>query len=118
MIIRLKRGDVVVVDLEPVRGSEQQGKERPCVIVQNDIANMNSSVTTVVPLTNAKNIKKKYPVIVFVGKGESGLDVDSAALCNQIRTVDKKQRIIKIIGHISDKNMSEIDDALKIHLNL
>jgi len=38
-----RRGDIVRVDLEPVRGSEQ-GKVRPCIIVQNDIANKFSPV--------------------------------------------------------------------------
>lgn len=117
MQIGYKRGDVVIVNLDPTQGSEQ-GRIRPCVIVQNDIANKYSPVTNIVPLTNAANVNKWYKCLVFLSKDETGLDVDSAALCNQIRTIDMKNRIIKKTGLIADKNMKEIDEALRIHLGL
>jgi len=112
-----RRGDIILVDLEPVRGSEQ-GKVRPCIIVQNDIANKFSPVTNIIPLTDAKNIRKWYPCLVNLKKEESGLDKDSVAQCNQIRTIDAERRIIKQIGHINKQKMQEIDRALKIQLAL
>ena len=36
--INIKRGDVVLVNLDPVVGSEQ-GKIRPVLIIQNNISN-------------------------------------------------------------------------------
>jgi len=112
-----RRGDVILVDLEPVRGSEQ-GKVRPCIIVQNDIANKFSPVTNIIPVTDAKNVRKWYPCLVNLKKKESGLEKDSVAQCNQIRTIDAKRRIIKQIGHISEQKMREINLALKIQLAL
>lgn len=112
-----RRGNIILVDLEPVRGSEQ-GKVRPCIIIQNDIANKFSPVKNIVPLTDAKNIKKWYPCLIYLKKEEFGLDKDSVAQCNQIRTIDAEKRIIKSIGHISNQKMKEIDQALKIQLAL
>ena len=60
----IKRGDIVLVDLEPVKGSET-GKIRPCVIIQNDIGNKFSSTTIVTIVTSQKEISKEYPTDVW-----------------------------------------------------
>jgi mRNA interferase MazF len=112
-----RRGDIVLVDLEPVRGSEQ-GKVRPCIIIQNDIANKFSPVTNIIPVTDVKNVRKWYPCLVNLKKDESELEKDSVAQCNQITTIDAERRIIKQIGHISVEKMKEIDRAIKIQLAL
>ena len=112
----LKRGDVVRVNLNPAVGSET-GKVRPCVIIQNDVGNTYSPVTIVAVITSQKSLSKTYPVDVWVGNEEGGLDVPSIVLCDQIRTVDKR-RIIKRLGHFSDSIMRDVDQALKISLAL
>jgi mRNA-degrading endonuclease toxin of MazEF toxin-antitoxin module len=48
--MKLERGMVVTVDLNPTKGSET-GKIRPCVIVTNDIYNQKLPVIQVVPIT-------------------------------------------------------------------
>lgn len=116
MEIEFKRGDVVYVNLEPKIGSET-GKKRPCVIIQNDIGNKYSPVTIVAVITSQKEISKKYPVDVWLKKGEGGLKYASIIQCDQIRTIDKR-RIINKIGHFGDSVLEEMDQALKISLAL
>ncbi|MBA7496818.1 Endoribonuclease EndoA [subsurface metagenome] len=116
MDIEIKRGDLVYVNLEPIIGSET-GKKRPCVIIQNNIGNKYSPVTIVAIITNQKEISKKYPVDVWIDKGEGELNYASIVQCDQIRTIDKR-RIIKNIGHLSDSIIQEIDEAIKISLEL
>jgi len=111
-----KRGDVVWVNLNPTIGSET-GKVRPCVIVQNDIGNAFSPVTIVAVITSQKSLSQKYPVDVWVGRGEGGLDAPSIVLCDQVRTIDKR-RIAKKLGRFSGPTMKEIDNALRISLAL
>jgi len=111
-----KRGDVVWVNLKPTIGSET-GKVRPCVIVQNDVGNTYSPVTIVAVITSQKRLSQKYPVDVWVEKGEGGLDVPSIVLCDQVRTIDKR-RIAKRLGRFSGPTMKEIDNALRISLAL
>jgi mRNA interferase MazF len=48
--MKLKRGMVVDVDLDPTKGSET-GKIRPCVVVTNDVYNEKVPVIQVVPIT-------------------------------------------------------------------
>jgi mRNA interferase MazF len=111
------RGMVVDVNLDPVVGSEQ-GRRRPCIVVQNDIGNRYSSVTIVVPVTDAANIPKPISTIhVLIRKGEAGLKLDSYALANQIRTVDQS-RLETVHGHLTPATVQKIDQALKNSLAL
>lgn len=57
--MKIKRGDIVLVDLGIHENSIQSGI-RPCVIVSNDKANRYSPVFTVVPLTSRLNKKIIY----------------------------------------------------------
>ena len=50
MAIIIKHGDIVLVNLDPVIGSEQ-GKTRPALVIQNNIGNEYSPTTIVAPIT-------------------------------------------------------------------
>jgi mRNA interferase MazF len=110
------RGMVVEVILDPVIGHEQ-GRSRPCVVVQNDVGNRYSSTTVIVPLTEASNLKKLSPIYVFVKKGDGGTTKDSYVLCDQIRTVDQR-RFRGVYGTLSPATMTTVDRALLISLGL
>jgi mRNA interferase MazF len=111
----MHRGDIFWADLDPVRGSEQ-GKIRPVLIIQNDVGNEYSPVTIIACITT--NLKRKdLPTNVFISAKETGLTSDSVVLLNQIRTVDKS-RLSKKAAHVPDYKMLEIDEALKISLDL
>ena len=92
----IERGDIIIVDLEPVKGSEQGGI-RPSVIIQNDIGNKYSPTTIIAPITG-KKFSKEFPTNVKLLKDDSGLEKDSVILLNQIKTIDKS-RIIKKHHH-------------------
>lgn len=110
----ISRGDIVLVNLEPVVGSEQ-GKTRPALVVQNDIANETSPTTIIAPITS-KIYSKEFPTNVEVDT-KFGLSVKSTILLNQIRTVDKL-RIIKLLGHLDSIKMRKVDSAIKVSLGL
>lgn len=111
----LKRGDVVLVNLDPVIGSEQ-GKTRPALIIQNDIGNEFSPTTIVAPITT-KIFSKQFPTNVEIDKLNSPLKEKSTILLNQIRTIDKS-RIAKNYGKISSKKLKEVDEAVMNSLGL
>ncbi|MBI2583916.1 MAG: type II toxin-antitoxin system PemK/MazF family toxin [Candidatus Aenigmarchaeota archaeon] len=113
--MEIRRGDIFLVNLDPVIGSEQ-GKTRPAVVIQNDIGNRYSPVTIVAAMTS-RIFEKEFPTNVFVPKEESGLSEDSTILLNQIRTVDTK-RLVRKIGRLSRKKMKEVDEAIKISLGI
>ena len=111
----VKRGDIFLANLEPIKGSEQGGI-RPVLIIQNDTSNLHSPVTVVAAITS-KIYEKEFPTNVFISKRESRLDKDSTILLNQIRTIDKS-RLIKKAGSLNLQLMNNVSLALKISLSL
>lgn len=111
----IKRGDLVVVNLDPVIGSEQ-GKTRPALVIQNDIGNRYSPTTIVAPITS-KIFSKEFSTNVQLSPQDSGLENESTILLNQIRTLDKS-RIMKKLGSLQDQIMKKVDVAIKISLDV
>lgn len=111
----IKRGQIVLVNLNPVKGSEL-GKVRPALIIQNDEGNKYSPVTIIAPITS-KIFTKEFPTNVEISSRESGLENDSTILLNQIRTVDKI-RIINAKNILNNSIMSKVNLAIKISLGL
>jgi mRNA interferase MazF len=114
--LQVRRGDVVVVELDPTRGSEQRGT-RPCLVVQNDVGNENAPTTIVAPFTTSFG-DDRYPFEVFVPSADSPLREDSVALCNQLRTVAIEHRIRENLGSIPRDTLDDLDTALKYSLGL
>lgn len=111
----IQRGDIYYADLSPVTGSEQGGI-RPVLIVQNDIGNEHSMTIIVVAIT--AHIKKTWlPIHIELDAEKYGLRRNSVALCEQIRTIDKR-RLRGKINHIDEKSMKVIDTAIAISLGL
>jgi mRNA interferase MazF len=110
-----RRCDVWLANLDPVIGSEQ-GRTRPVVIIQNDVANEYSPVVIVAAVTTALG-PKEYPTEVRVRAPEGGLKKDSVVLLNQIRTIDKR-RLVERWGPLRPETTKRLDEALRISLGL
>jgi mRNA interferase MazF len=115
----IRRGDIHTVDLGQSRGAEAN-KRRPAVVVSNEAANATASrlgrgVVTVVPVTS--NVERIYPFQVFLPAARSGLDRDSKAQAEQVRSVDI-ERLGGRIGIVPYELMQEVDEALRLHLSL
>jgi mRNA interferase MazF len=115
----MRRGEVRMVDLEPVRGAEAN-KRRPAVLVSNDGANATAArlgrgVVTVVPVTS--NTRRVYPFQVLLRADDCGLSGDSKAQAEQVRSVDVA-RVGALIGRVPERLMVSIGDALRLHLAL
>lgn len=115
MIDTIKRGDIWIVKLDPTIGHEVK-KTRPAVIIQNDIGNKYSPTTIIAPVTS-QNMEKIYPIEILLTKENSGLDLNSKVLLNQIRVIDK-QRLVQKIGVVNEETMILVNEALKISLGL
>lgn len=115
----MRRGDVVWVDLDPVRGTEAN-KRRPAVIVSNDGANRTAQrrgrgVVTVVPVTT--NTSRVFPFQVLLPAERSRLGRDSKAQAEQIRSV-AVERLGDIIGQLPADLVKDLDTAIRLHLGL
>lgn len=111
MIKHIKRGDIFLVNLEPVIGSEQ-GNIRPALIIQNDVGNIYSPTTIVASMTSYIHTKAKLPTHIMIPK-RGRLKQDSIILLEQIRTIDKA-RLIEYIATLSVFEMGMVDKGLEI----
>ncbi len=110
---------MVLVELDPAVGAEQ-GKTRPAVVVSNDGANSAASrhsygVITVVPLTG--NTASVRPFQALIPAAESGLDRDSKAQAEQVRSISVS-RVARRYSVLPRKRMASVDEALRVHLSL
>lgn len=115
----MRRGEVRLVDLDPARGSEA-AKRRPAVIVSNDRANsvadrLGRGVLTVVPVTS--NVERVWPFQTRLPAELTGLRVDSKAQAEQIRSISV-DRVGALLGRLPGELMAELDEALRLHLQL
>ncbi|ERH08252.1 MAG: growth inhibitor [Halonotius sp. J07HN4] len=116
--MKLHRGDIVTVQLNPTEGSEQRGANRPCVIIQNDVGNEHSPTTIVAPFTTQYDSNDTYPFEVELLASETPLNGDSVADLSQIRVVDIGARIQQRLGSVPTEKLREIDVAIKESLGL
>ena len=115
----MRRGEIHVVNLDPAMSGEAN-KRRPAVIVSNDGANVaaertGQGVVTVVPVTS--NISRVYPFQVLLPANLTGLEHDSKAQAEQIRSI-AMERLGPAIGEVPQDLMFELDEALRLHLAL
>ena len=109
------RGEICWVNLEPTLGTEIK-KLRPCLIVSNNQANQCYGQVTVLPLTS-QNLDNVESFQIFLLAKETGLNKDSKALAEQIRTVSKL-RLANRVGRVRPELMKRVNEAIKLHLDL
>lgn len=115
----MQRGEIWQVDLDPARGSEAN-KSRPPVIVSNDRANaaamrLGRGIVTVLPVTS--NVTRIYPFQVMLGGGVGWPHRGFQAQAEQLRSV-ATERLTRRIGRLSADELAQLDDALRLHLDL
>ena len=109
----LKRGEVWLADLNPIRGSEQAGI-RPVIIFQNDLVSQFSTTTITIPLTTNQR-RAKLPICLLIKQGNGGLTQDSVALCFQMRVLDKS-RLIRKLGQLNFDTITRLEEIVLVTL--
>ena len=115
MDTNVKRGEIYYADLSPVVGSEQGGT-RPVLIVQNDVGNKHSPTVIAAAITSQTG-KARLPTHINIAGSSVGLTKDSVILLEQLRTIDK-QRLREKICHLDGDLLDQVNDALKVSLEL
>jgi mRNA interferase MazF len=108
------RGEIWLVNLNPTRGREQSGT-RPALVLSVDTFNRGpADLVIVLPITKHD---KRIPFHIKVDAPEGGLRERSFVKCEDIRSIDK-QRLIDRWGIVSPETMSQVEDRIRILLNL
>lgn len=111
---QIKRGEIWLANLSPTVGREQAGT-RPVLITSGDYFNQGfAELVYAVPLTSKdKNIRSHVAVL----PPEGGLAMPSFIMCDAMRSISK-QRLINRLGVVSPVTMREVENTLKILLDM
>jgi len=113
----IQRGDIYFVNLNPVKGREQEG-ERPVLVVSSDAINGQPLVVTVVVGTKGTNVTRDYPTNVRVPAKETGLRMETVFYAFQVRSLDHARFPAARAGVMPPHRMAEVETALKLALDL
>ncbi|HVU69659.1 MAG TPA: type II toxin-antitoxin system PemK/MazF family toxin [Ktedonobacteraceae bacterium] len=111
-----RRGEIWDVNWSPGRGAEQQGT-RPALVIQNDRGNASPSYPLTI-VASMSRTERELPLHVRIAPtAENGLSDFTDVKCEQVMTIEKS-RLLRKRGTISNEELSRVDIALKLSLNL
>ena len=98
------RWAVVLVDLDPAQGHEQEGTRRALVVSYE--AFHRSGMAAVCPISARE---AKYPGEVAIPRGHAGQTKDAVVLCHQVRTIDlSRVAAVQIGGEVQYVSSPEV----------
>jgi len=110
-----RRGDIWLVELDPVEGHEQAGR-RPALVLSVDAFNASrADLVTVLPITSKSRVS--VPSRVEIVPPEAGLKVKSYVIGEQVRTISLG-RLVKRLGSVSPDTMKTTGDVVRMLLGL
>ena len=113
----VQRGEIYLVDLNPVHGREQAGR-RPVLVLSADAINRLPLVVTVVVGTKGENLLRDYPTNVRVPAADCGLPMETVFLCFQLRSLDPKRFLGPPVGRLSGAVLERVEAAVRRCLGL
>jgi mRNA interferase MazF len=113
----IERGDIYLVNLDPVQGREQAGR-RPVLVLSINAINRLPLVVTVVVGTKGENVARDYPTNVRVSANQSGLPMETVFLCFQLRSLDPARFAGPPAGKVSGATLNKIETVVRHCLGL
>lgn len=111
---QINRGDIWLAALDRTIGREQAGT-RPVLILSSDYFNQGfADLVYAMPITSKARVIRSH---VSILPPEGGLTAPSFIMCETMRSISK-QRLVKRLGNVSLKTMLDVEDTLKILLDL
>ncbi len=104
----MKQGEIWLADLNPVKGSEQQGF-RPVVIISGNAMNDHLGISIICPLTS--KIKNYAGCLIVEANEVNGLPQKSEVITFQIRTL-AHERLSRKIGVLTKEQVGWIRRGL------
>ena len=108
----IERGEIYLVNLNPVHGREQAGR-RPVLVLSVDAINRLPLVVTVVVGTKGENVARDYPTNVRVPLAESGLPMETVFLCFQLRSLDASRFAGPPAGKAAGAILEKVENAVR-----
>jgi len=115
--MKIQRGEIYFVNLNPVQGREQAG-QRPVLVLSIDAINDLPLVVTVIVGTRGEKVPRDYPTNLRVAPEESGLPMETVFLCFQIRSLDPRRFPASPAGKLGGTAMNQVENAVRYCLGL
>ena len=100
-----RRGDIITIDLDPVKGHEQGGR-RPALVLSADDYNRVVGLAVVVPITMKA---KGYPFEVQIPQG---FKVKGTILVDHIKCIDWRIRNAEHFDALPAEVLEEVEEKL------
>jgi len=108
------RGEIWSINLDPTLGREQAGT-RPALVISVDRFNHGpAGLVVILPITSKD---KQQLIHVPLRPPEGGLSLPSFIKCEDVRSISK-ERLKRFCGRVSPQTMAEVEQRIRILLNL
>ena len=99
----MKRGDIYIVDLNPTKGHEQNGR-RPVLVVSPETFNCQTKCPVILPITNGGKFVRRlgFAVPIF------GIETTGVVRCDQPRAIDFSYRNNRKVDTLPSEIMDEV----------
>ena len=108
-------GDVVDLDLGAPEGREVGFRHPAVVVTAQRILDASPSVIHVVPLSST--VRRFHSEIVLAPDELNGLEVESAAQCQHVRSVSPR-RILLVRGNVGAEALAQIRETIAVLLDI
>lgn len=110
-----ERGEVWLVDLEPIRGREQAGRRPALVVSVNRLNRSPAGLVIIVPLTTRERC---VPTHIPLAPPEGGVREPSWAMCENLRSVARERLVAGSFGTVAAPTLEAVADRLRLLLGL
>jgi mRNA interferase MazF len=117
--MKLSRGNIVLCKVPMPSEELKEFKLRPGLIVSKDINNKRLD-DVIVAVCTSNTARNQEPTQYFIEGDEivqAGIKVVSVVKCETLLSINKTM-VIKVLGSLSEKGLSKVNDCLKNALEL
>lgn len=109
--MRVERGEIIKINLNPTQGREQSGNARPCLVISNTKYNAKrQGIVLVMPITSTKK-----PEVKMMMPLPAEAKAHGSVIAEQVRTVDLNTRWWTTTGEVlPQKWVDRVVDTLNI----
>jgi mRNA interferase MazF len=104
----VSKGEIWLVNLNPIKKNNEIGKIRPVLVYQNDELNHSDYPTTIIIPFSTSLVNDAEPLRMRISKRDD-LEQDSDIVISQIRAIDNS-RFIKRLAVVTNKELIKIKE--------
>lgn len=106
----VSKGEIWLVNLNPIKKNNEIGKVRPVIVYQNNELNHSDYPSTIIMPLSTHLVDDSQPIRYRLSKRDN-LKKDSDVVITQIRAIDN-DRFIENLGSLTNEELKDIKELL------